>query len=179
MKKLFNPLLIFLALALAVIQPVAQAQTYNITTSVKEGFTYARYTGTIDMDTEDGDSIASHYTQPFFIGNSNQGIGIVTVTVPDSTGTEDINLFVEYSNDLTNWKSISTAVKDQMTAGVTYDTLSTVGGTALIEFKSSIWARLHFDGQASNPGNILTWEAYMPKNTGAPTSNSTFVQNSN
>lgn len=179
MKKLFKPFNFLALLLLALVFAPVEAQTYNIATSVKEGATYARYTGSIDMATVTGDSIASHYTQPFFIGNSNQGIGIVTVTVPNVAGTEDINLFVEYSNDLTNWKSISTAVKDNLLAGVTYDTLSTVASISLIEFKSSIWARLHFDGQTGNPRNTLTWEAYLPKNTGAPNVNATFVQNSN
>ena len=168
----------FLILMLAFAVPGAQAQTYNSTVNVKEGYTYARYTGSIDM-TSGADSTGSIYTQGFFIGNSNQGDGIVSVTIGDSTGTEDVNLFVQYSNDLTNWKNISTAVSDAMGAGVTYDTLNVVGGTTLIEFKSSIWARLHFDGQSGNPSGVLTYEVFMPKNTGAPPSNSTFVQDSN
>lgn len=151
------------------------AQTYNIPVSEKEGYTFARFTGTIDMAEEPEDS---HYTQAFYIGNSNQGLGVVSVSVPDSAGTEDIDLYVEYSNDLVNWTSIQTAVAEQLTAGVTYDTLSTVGGTALLEHKSSIWARLHFDGQSGNPENVLTWEAYMPKNAGAPPATATFVANS-
>ncbi len=164
-KPLFTTFLMLVCAMLSF--TVANAQTYDVATSETEGTTYVRYTGDVDM-TADGDSIASHYTQALYIGDSNQGTAVLQLDIPDSTGTEDINVFVEFSQDRLSWTSISTAVIDAATNGTTYDTLSTVGGTALIEYSGSTWMRLHYDGQTGNPELVLNWSAYLPKSTGAP-----------
>lgn len=146
---------------------LASAQTYNTPVTTVEGATYVRYTGSVDMTT---DSTGSHYTQAMSIADANSGSGAVQLRLPNVTGTEDVNVFVEFSYDLLNWSAISTAVTDGLSTTVVYDSLHSVGGADLFEFESSVWMRLHFDGQSGNPSNTLYWNVYLPKNTGAPTS---------
>ncbi|MEP0004576.1 MAG: hypothetical protein ABJ387_03520 [Balneola sp.] len=166
----------FIMLVIAFLASPLFAQTYNTPVSSSEGASYVRYSGTVDM-TADGDSIASHYSQAVYIGDSNQSIGVIQFAVPDVTGTEDINVFIEVSDNRKDWISISTAVKDQLTAGTTLDSLHVVGGVTLLEFKGSVWLRIHIDGQTSNPSNTITWDVYLPKNSGAPPQSVATVEN--
>lgn len=143
----------------------AVAQTYDSAANEAEGASYIRYTGSAAITTTE-----STYTQAMAIGDANQSIGVVKLRLPDVSGTEDVNVFVEFSNDLQNWTSISTAVYDALSTTAIYDSLDTVGGAALLEYKGSTWMRLHFDGQTGNPTNTLYWDVFLPKNTAAPLS---------
>lgn len=157
-KSIFSFLILMFALALPVL-----SQTYDSPVTEVEGASYIRYTGAAAITTTE-----STYTQAMHIGDANQGIGTVTLSLPDVTGTEDVNVFVEFSQDLLTWTSISAAVKDQLSTTAAFDSVHVVAGTTLIEFKGSVWMRLHFDGQTGNPTNTLTWSVFLPKNSGAP-----------
>src|SRR5690606_16601407 len=109
-----------------------------------------------------------HYTQAFYIGDANQNTASVSLVCSDVTGTEDVDVFLELSQDRLNWITISTALKDQLQTTLVYDTLNIIGGVNLQQYKNSVWARLKFDGQANNPSTTVSWSAFLPKNTGAP-----------
>lgn len=153
------------------------AQIYNTPASAREGATYVRYTGTVDM-TADADSVGNHYTKALFIGNSNRDYGALTLHIPDVPGTEKISVYADFSNDLTTWKSIGTAVITDAGNGISLDSLHVVDADTLFEFQSLLWLRLHFDGETGNPANVITWDVFMPKPKGAPASNTAFVENS-
>lgn len=157
--------ILLFTILLTLFATVAMGQTYDTPTSASEGSTYVLYSGEVDMTAGAEDS---YYTQALYIGDSNQSIGGLMVEVGDSTGTEDINIFVEYSQDLLTWNPISTAAKDLQGAGTDFYTINDIGGSTLDEFTSAVYVRLHFDGQTGNPALVVDWSLYLPKNTGAP-----------
>ncbi len=165
-KKPPYALLLMLIISLFV-NVQAFSQTYDTPVNASEGATYVKYSGTVDM-TADGDSIASHYSQALYIGDSNQSVALIQFSVPDVTGTEDLNVFAEFSQNRKDWSSVSAAIHDQLTAGVTYDTLHIINTTSIIELQGSVYLRIHVDGQTGNPSNTITWDAYLKKNQGAP-----------
>jgi len=147
---------------------MAMGDTYNYTTSADEGATYVRYLGQVSLAS---DSVGNHYTEAFYIGDSNQNTAYTSLVCSNVAGTEDVNVYLECSQDRLNWVTISGVLKDQLTTTQVYDTLNVIMGVNRLEYKSSVWARLKFDGQTNNPSTTVTWSAYLPKNTGAPSKN--------
>lgn len=123
------------------------------------------------------DGEASYYTQVLYVGDANQGVSGLSVELGDSTGTEDLNVLVEFSHDRLNWNSISTAAIDAAAAGYNVGTIHDIGGSNLVEFDGALYMRLHFDGQTGNPAATVDWNLYLPKNTGAPLRGIGFVEN--
>jgi hypothetical protein len=90
----------------------------------------------------------------------------------NGTGTEDVNVLVEYSMSGANATALADANNSGAVDGldaltVTYksDTLTTYEGTASPQFKTKpIWMRLKFDGQTGNPANSdVYWWAIFRK----------------
>lgn len=154
----------FLLMLLALAGPATAvlAQTFDTPATPDEGHTYIHYFGTVDMSP---DSLDSYHTQALLVGNANQGAAILQGIAADSTGTEDINIFAEFSQDLKSWHQLTPAVVDSQSITVTYTSLHTAAGDTL---DGSLWLRLHFDGQTGNSPTTVRWDVFLPKNTGAP-----------
>ena len=161
-SKLFLNLCLIIFAALTVFVP-AQAQTYDAAVNVVEGSTYIRYTGAVSVDTT-----ASTYTQAMLLADANQGLSFIRASMPDVAGTEDVNVLIEFSNDLLNWTAGATTVIDQLSTTAVFDSLSTINSAEFLHWKGSVWFRLVFDGQTGNPSNTVTFDAVLPKNSGAP-----------
>ena len=161
-SKLFLNLCLIIFAALTALVP-AQAQTYDAAVNVVEGSTYIRYTGAISVDTT-----ASTYTQAMLLAEANQGLSFIRASMPDVTGSEDVNVLIEFSNNLSDWTAGATTVIDALDATAVFDSLNFINSTEFLHWKGSIWFRLVFDGQTGNPSNTVTFDAVLPKNTGAP-----------
>jgi len=162
MKKLLHNFLMIFAVIAAFAIPL-QAQTYDSAVTVVEGSTFIRYTGSAEVTTTE-----STYTQAMFLADASANYAFIAASLPDVTGTEDVNVLVEFSNDLLNWTAGGTTVIDQLTTTARYDTLNSVAGTEFTYWKGSVWFRLVFDGQTGNPTNTASWNVILPKNAGAP-----------
>lgn len=126
-----------------------------------EGFDYVRYYGTVDMS---DDTTGSHYTQAFLIGNANAVDGMLQAACSEA-GTEDVNVFVEYSHDRTTWTAGTTdGDLDALGTTTVNDTLGIAAGVDQILYHNLIWARLHFDGQTGNGDTTVTWSVSLRKN---------------
>lgn len=143
----------------------AFGQTYDTAATLTEGSTYVLYSGEVDMS---GAAEGSYYTQAIYVGDSNQGAGVLQVEIGDSTGTEDINVILETSHNRLSWSAYGTAVIDAATAGTTTASFDVISATEVAAFNGAIYVRFHFDGQTGNPAGVVDWSAYMPKNSGAP-----------
>lgn len=170
MKKLIITLL-FMVLGFGLF---VAGDTYDYKTNIDEGRTYVRYLGQIDMS---NDTTGNHYTQALFIGDANQATGMLQAVCSNVPGTENVNVFLQLSNDRLNWIEIPTAIRTGLSTTVIYDTLNIINGVNRVEYKNSVWMRLKFDGQTGNPSTTITWSAYLPKNPGAPPTGVAAVNN--
>jgi hypothetical protein len=115
------------------------------------------YYGTVAfVDSGNG---AIYYTQAFFIGNVNEN-NAYGAFVCSEAGTEDVNVFIEYSNEPDGAYIAGTTNSALDAVGTTtkYDTLNVIAGTADMQYKAFNWARLKFvAGQAINSTTLSWW----------------------
>lgn len=155
-------ILLFALLLLALPALIFGQDTYDYTVNFEPGIDYIRYYGTVDMSS---DATGNHYTQAFLIGNANAVDGGVKVICSDVTGVEDVNGFIEYSDDLKNWKVGATDTNlDSISIVLKATLIGKVGANDETLFHTSKWARLKLDGQTGNPGTTVTWSVFVSKN---------------
>lgn len=162
MKRFFNLGTMVAVLVLSGFTAIL-GTTYNQTVNISEGETTVSYYGTVDMS---ADTTGTWYTQDMYIGDMNESAAYIRAVASDVTGTEDVNVTVEFSNDRLTWDTVGDVI-DNLNTSVVYDTLSTVAGTALAQYKANRWMRIKFVGQTGNPSTTLTWYAFLQKNAGA------------
>ena len=132
------------------------------------GSNYVLFYGTTPT-TEATDSIGIHYTKAMYIADFNQTeyAYFFLDMYNSATGTEDCNVTVQYSYDLTNWvagAANSGLIKDQLTTTAVTDTLNVINGTSDTNFHIYPYMRLKFDYQAGNPiGTYVTWKIRLVK----------------
>lgn len=119
------------------------------------------------------DSIGTHYTKAMWIADyTAYNAYFYMVMSNDPGGTEDCNVYVEYSFDRTTWFAGSAAsgkIKDALSTTAVSDTLNIVDGVNDTNYKMGLWCRLKFDYQAGNPiGTTLTWHLIFRKNPDSP-----------
>jgi hypothetical protein len=122
------------------------------------------YKGTVTFsDSGSGDA---YYTQAFSISGVADAYGYGRF-VCSEVGTEDVNVFVEYSIDKTTWTA-GTTDSDLDAVGTTAvnDTIGIVQGSAEYLYQTYPYARLKFvAGQAIN-ATTMTWSISFNKDSG-------------
>ena len=122
------------------------------------------YYGTVTF-TEHG-SGDIYYTQCMYIGSVNSTYGYGHF-VCSEVGTEDVNVFIEYSNDRIAWV-VGTTDPGLDAVGTTekQDTIGIVNGVAELKYKTYNWMRYKFvTGQAIDI-TTLTWGTNFTKPEG-------------
>jgi len=121
------------------------------------------------------DSTGNFYTKAFEIANSNQDGTEIQVWCKNVAGTEDVNVFIQYSNDNASASfvpadtidQVQTTVKFNIVGGVRDSTGALVQSSVINRFHNMRYMRLVFDGQSGNPAaTILYWRITMRKNDG-------------
>lgn len=164
MKSLFNFATMMAVVVLSGFTAIL-GTTYNQAVSVSEGQTSVSYYGTVDMT---ADTTGTWYTQDMYIADMNESAAYIRAVASNVAGTEDVNVTVEFSNDRITWDTVGDVI-DNLSTTVKYDTLSTVAGVALAQFKTNRWMRIKFVGQTGNPATTISWYAFLQKNEGAST----------
>ena len=103
------------------------------------------------------------------ISDLNSGHCYIGAICSDVTGTEDVNVLVEYSFDRTNALATalnSGAIDDMDALGTTMkiDTVDVIGGANCGYYKAALWMRLKFDEQTNNPATVISWWLTFKKN---------------
>lgn len=172
MKKI--ALLMIAMLATMVAQSIAQDTFYNEAVKWDDGDGWVRYYGTVTMDSfANGDN---YHTQAFLTGPLSEGYGYLHVEVGgNTTGTEDVNVFIEHANTplttnaewLANVESTNSALDAVGTAAVR-DSIGIIAGTPVIQYHTYLYTRLHFVcGQAQGAtGKIIKWSILWMKPEG-------------
>lgn len=143
-------------------EPAQAGDTYNQSVQWFEGETFILYYGTIAFST---DSTGNFYTRAMDVGEANDAVGSIRADASDVTGTEDINIAIEYSNAPTaEYTTSSIDILDQVTTTAKVDSLGDDP-----QFFQHRWVRLKADGQAGNPAaTTLSWWLFVKKRAGAP-----------
>lgn len=122
------------------------------------------------------DSTGSHYTPKIYIGDANAIDPVDTSFLKSAfiwmditeVGTEDVDVFVDYSYDGTTWYELgSTAIKTAQGTTAAYDTLNVIEGVRQLGYNFANYLRVEFDGQTMNSGAIITWSVALPKEPGS------------
>jgi len=123
------------------------------------------YSGTVTfVDTVTG---ATYFTQAFYIGAVNYSDALARFQCTE-VGTEDINVFTEYSVDALTWVD-GTTDTDLDAVGVTavLDTIGHVNGTNEVIYHTFLFMRYKFvAGQAIDTGMVLTYVTAFIKPAG-------------
>jgi len=123
------------------------------------------YSGTVTFtDTVVG---AIYYTQAFYIGAVNYSDAMARF-ICSEVGTEDINVFIEYSVDGSAWVA-GTTDSDLDAVGTTevLDTIGIVQGVNELIYHTFFFMRYKFvAGVAVNDGLVLTWVTAFIKPAG-------------
>jgi len=175
MKAVYRGVLSFIAALLLLCIP-AQAQTYHTGGSCDASTAQLVCYGSISMG---ADSTGSHFTPKIYIGDANAIDASDTSLVNSAfiwmdvseVGTEDIDVFVDYSYDGSTWYELGgTAIKVAQGTTAAYDTLNVIGGTRQLAYNFASYLRVEFDGQTMNSGAVITWAVSLPKEQGAGSS---------
>lgn len=114
----------------------------------------------------DSTANSTYYTQAMWVGgcNENNAYGYF---VCSEAGTEDINVFVEYSRDLITWDAGTTnSALDAVGTTGKFDTLNIVAGAKDLEYWVLPWMRLKLVvGQNMNTP-IFYWTVTLTKPEG-------------
>jgi hypothetical protein len=100
------------------------------------------YHGTCTFDSSASGDI--YYTQGVYIGGLNQN-NAFGYFICSEVGVEDVNVFFEYSNDLTNW-IVGTTNSGLDAVGTTAksDTIDVIAGAQDVLYKNNVWMRIKF-----------------------------------
>ena len=128
---------------------------YNETVSPSHQPGKLIYQGNVTFsDSGNGDI---YYTQAMLVAPVTYSDGLARF-VCSEVGTEDVNVFIEYSYDnVTYYAGITPADLDAVGATAVIDTIGTEEGAAQIKHRTAVWMRFKFVvGQAMN-ATTLTW----------------------
>jgi len=153
----------------------ANGTTYNARTYIMERdapTTFLCYYG-MTATTTAADCVGTHYTQAMFIGDVNDSPCMWRMVAYNSaTGTEDIDVFVEYSFNLADWflGSVSSGkIKDALSTTQAADTLNILVGVEDGMYNVAPWMRLKCVGQTGNPiGTYVSYWLSFRKPVGLP-----------
>ena len=159
MKALYV-LIIFLMLTFS----LQAATNYNETVSPANHNGAQVYSGTVTfLDSANGDI---YYTQKMKMGATNAVDGYGRFICSEA-GTEDVNVFIEYSFDGTTWITGTTdADLDAVGTTAVVDTFGIVQGVNQILYHMSPYVRFKFVVGQDMGSTTLTWNFWMSKNTG-------------
>ena len=169
-----NKLFAFL-LVLALCFPLfgaANGTNYNCTTAVKTAPGYVQYYG--NFTTAATDCVGTFYTKSMHVGSlTNYGNAYsYLVCSNDAGGTEDVNVYVEYSFDKKTWAlgSLGSGViKDQLSTTAVIDTINVQNAVHDPYYAIFPYMRLKFIGQTGNPiGTTITWKVKFFKDPDWP-----------
>lgn len=152
---------LLLSLVMAPLFQVAATDYKNQSTDKREYFGKTQYYGSVTIS--DTVTSAAYYTKPFYIGTFTDNYGWVTASCTDVT-TEDLNVFIEYSNDKANWTAGTTdSDLDSVTTAFRADTVGIVQGTASIKYKAHLWARLKIVPGQTISSTVFNYTATFDK----------------
>jgi hypothetical protein len=142
---------------------------YDQTVSKKDPDGKLVYYGTVTF--ADSASGAIYYTQGFYIGATNSQYAYGRCICSEA-GTEDVNLFIEYSYDGENW--IAGTTDTGWDAIGTTAKVDTLGIRDALLYKSALYARLKFVAGQNIGSTTLSWmfawikpDAFITKNFGS------------
>lgn len=160
--KLFKyliPLLIVLLVPL-----VFSASYYNETVSKLDVPGKVVYYGTTTF--ADSASGTIYYTQAFFIAPYTAAYAY-GYFVCSEAGTEDVNVFLEYSNDRTTWYAGTTnSALDAVGTTAKMDTLNIIAGAEDEPYRTFVWARLKFVAGGAINSTTISWSVGFDKPSG-------------
>ncbi len=142
--------------------------------SWREGPTFVVYEDTLMF--ADGEKTDNVYSQALWIADANLEYGQISAWCSDGTGTEDVDIYVEYSADPSaadsSFSGSATAYLDQVQTTAKWDTLGIDPATLKQDrMRGALWVRIKADGQTGNPANtILHYSLFFHKKTNAPLS---------
>jgi hypothetical protein len=118
-----------------------------------------------------------YYTQAFLYGPYNSGI-FFGYFVCSEAGTEDVNVFIEYSNDRTTWYIGATnSALDAVGTTAKADTLNLINGVTDFPYKTFVWARMKFVVGQNMNSTTLTWSVGLDKPDGGYNKKDAAVKN--
>lgn len=163
MKRLISLLFTVVFLTLLSVNLIA-GDTYDQTAVCYEDDKVVVFSGTVTFT---GDGTGNWYTQALYIPDCRYYHAYFTGWTNAESG-DDVNIFVEYSNDRSIWKLSSQAsgqIIDDLNGGtVQADTIDVVAATQDCVFKGAVWMRLKLDGQTGNPVTTeVTWIVTLTK----------------
>jgi len=158
---------LFVLVALLLIStPLFAATHYDQAVSILDPDGKLVYYGTVTFT--DSVSGAIYYTQGFYIGATNSQYAYGRC-ICSEVGTEDVNLFIQYSYDGTNWIDGTTdSGWDQIGTTAKVDTL---GIRDALLYKSAVFARLKFVAGATINHTVISWAFGWIKPDGVITKN--------
>lgn len=114
------------------------------------------------------DQEGNYYSEPINLGGWNTVDGYIQIQHTNETGTEDIDVTLQYSYTKSNFGTWTDGGSDgdleQLTGGTTLnDTLGIADTVDQIVFHDSLWMRVKVDGQASNPATTVTIYVWLNK----------------
>lgn len=156
-KNLF--LSIFL---LMVTTAFAVETTYNQTVAPSSPWGASVYSGTVTFTNHGSGDI--YYTQSMLIGTVNKAKYGWFYVICSEVGTEDVNVFFEYSFDNVTWVAGSTDSNlDAVGTTAVTDTVGVVLGTACQKYQSYCYMRIKYvTGQAID-ATVVTWKLGFSK----------------
>ena len=158
--------IIFLMALLALTFPALAATHYDQDVNILDPDGKTVYYGTFEF--ADSASGAIYYTQVFYVGAINYEYAMMRAICSEA-GVEDVNGFVQYSFDGTNW--IDGTTDSGWDAVGTTAKVDTVGIRDGILFKSAIFMRLKWvAGQNIGSTNLSFWIVFQ-KPSGVITKN--------
>ena len=163
--KALNVFFVSIVLVLLMVFSSLQAATnYNETASKAEHYGALVYSGTVTFtDSSNGDI---YYTQKMKVSASNSADGYGRFICSEA-GTEDVNVFIEYSFDGITWITGTTdADLDAVGTTAVVDTLGIVQGVNQILYHMSPYMRFKFVVGQNMNSTTLTWNYWMSKNSG-------------
>lgn len=168
--RLRNVLMV-LMVAASLVFAAANGTNYNTTTQVRTYPGYVIYSGS--FTTAVTDCVGTFYTKAMHIGGlSTDNAYSYLVASNSARGTEDVNVYVEYSFDKTTWTLGSLAsgvIKDQLTTTAVVDTINVQTGVNDPYYAMYPYMRLKFIGQTGNPAaTTITWKVKLNRDPAWP-----------
>ena len=177
MKSKFIVFMI-IAMMFAISSAMAQSTYYNQTVEVDDNPGFTNYTTSFSVsDTITG---TIYYGEAMKIGAFSDAYGYGTFQVAGTTtGTEDVNVFIEYADDPettnANWVlGVGSTDSDLDAIGTTIveDTVGIVQGTVSFKYKKFGWMRYKYVlGAANNAGKIIKSSTKFMKPEGLKNTN--------
>jgi hypothetical protein len=155
----FIAALLFLVLSLA-----WSGTTYDQTVDPVDRIGKLYYSGTVTFT--DSASGAIYYTQAMYIGAVNASYGWGTFQCSEK-GTEDVNVFIEYSNNRSTWVA-GTTDSDLDAVGTTLveDTIGVANGADILKHKTFMWMRYKFVAGQAIGSTTMSWGTSFIKPSG-------------